>query len=129
MRLIAAAALPLFIASCAPPPPAAAPGQAPRQAEELAGRTAGAPQHCALIERQEGLRVSQSDPHTLVYGTGRTVWANNLGPGCGFARGDTLVVHPIGASYCRGDIVRSFDGQSRIPGPSCALGDFVPYRR
>jgi len=39
------------------------------------------------------------------------------------------VTEPIGSQYCRGDIVRSFDRQSRIPGPACILGDFVPYTR
>jgi hypothetical protein len=28
-----------------------------------------------------------------------------------------------------GDLVRSFDSVSKIPGPSCRLGDFIPYTR
>jgi hypothetical protein len=40
-----------------------------------------------------------------------------------------LVVEPIGAQYCRGDRVRTMDPVSRIPGPACTLGDFIPYSR
>ena len=95
---------------------------------ELAGRAAGAPQHCLEYSRTESLRVSDTDPHMLLYGRGRTIWANDLGPGCGFSRNDVLVTRPL-SRYCRGDVVRSFDNVSRIPGPGCVLGDFVPYTR
>jgi hypothetical protein len=124
MKRIAVAFL-AILAGCAAPQPGAPQGVA----EELAGRTAGAPQRCVQIVRDQGLRVSETDRHTLIYGGGSTVFANRLGPGCGFARNDVLVLEPVGSSYCRGDIVRSFDAQSRIPGPSCILGDFTPYTR
>src|SRR5690242_3310701 len=113
-----------LIASCAAPPPTAP----DRPAAELAGRTAGAPQHCLAFERTEGLRVSDTDRHMLLYGRGRTIWASNVGPGCGFSVNDTLLSEPL-TRYCRGDLVRSFDHLSNIPGPTCVLGDFVPYTR
>ncbi len=70
------------------------------------------------------------DDRTLIYGRGRTVWVNRLGPDCrGIRRSDILILEPIGASYCRGDRVRSTDPVSGIPGPGCRLGDFIPYRR
>ena len=119
------AALAVVLGSCAAPPPPGPPGQA----FELVGRIAGKPQRCVLIDRSESLRVASEDRHTLLYGHGRMIWANRLGPGCGFNRGDVLVVRPIGSSYCRGDLVRSFDPVSRFPGASCYLGDFVPYTR
>jgi hypothetical protein len=75
------------------------------------------------------LRVSENDRHTLVYGTGGTIWANRLGPSCGFGRDDILVTEPIGSQLCGGDIVRSIDRNSHIPGPSCVLQSFVPYTR
>jgi hypothetical protein len=115
----------LAVASCAPPPPAGRQGPV----SELLGRTAGAPQRCVSISSQQSLRVSDSDPHLLLYGGGRTLWANALGPHCSFRYDDVLVTEPVGPSYCRGDIVRSFDRQSHIPGPACALGDFIPYNR
>ena len=119
-------ALALALASCAPPPPA---GQQQGPAEELAGRAAGAPQRCVSISAQQSLRVSENDSHLLVYGDGRTIWANPLGPHCSFRPDDVLVTEPVGSFYCRGDIVRSFDRISHIPGPACVFGDFIPYNR
>jgi hypothetical protein len=123
LRVFAAAAV---LAGCAAVPP---PAQPPRSAIELAGRSPGPPQHCVSINQAEALHVSETDPHTLVYGTGRTLWANRLGPSCGFGRDDILVMEPFGSSYCRGDLARSIDRTSHIPGPACVLGDFIPYRR
>ena len=120
---IRAAVLVLLLGSCAAPPPQPAPGHA----TELTGRVAGAPQRCVPIERGISLRVAEGDRSTLVYGYGRRIFANHLPPGCGFNQSDTLVVQPIGSDYCRGDFVRSIDPISRFPGPSCYLGDFVPY--
>lgn len=124
MRMLPLLAIGL-LGGCAAPEPA----PYPRQAVELAGRVAGAPQRCVLIRQSESMRVSQTDRHTLVYGSGKTVWANRLGPGCGFGANDILVTQPMGSYYCRGDIVRSFDQLSRIPGPSCIMGDFIPYTK
>ncbi|MEA3079082.1 MAG: hypothetical protein QOF05_490 [Sphingomonadales bacterium] len=119
------AALALLLGSCAPPPPAA---QQRGPDAELAGRVAGAPERCVSISSQQSLRVSDSDRHMLLYGNGRTIWANRLGQ-CTFGSNDVLVTEPMGSYYCRGDLVRSFDRQSRIPGPACVLGEFVPYNR
>jgi hypothetical protein len=117
--------LALLAGSCAAPQPEAS-SQPPR---ELAGRTAGPAQKCVLIHQSESLRVSDTNRHVLMYGSGTTLWANHLGPQCGFGRDDVLVTEPIGSYHCRGDIIRSFDRFSRIPGPSCILGDWVAYRR
>lgn len=114
----------LLVGSCAAPQPE----QAQRPPAELAGRAAGSPQRCVSIQQSEALRTSDTNRHVLVYGSGRTLWANQLGPSCGFGRDDVLVTEPIGSYHCRGDIVRSIDRYSRIPGPSCILGDWVPYR-
>lgn len=96
---------------------------------ELDGRVAGAPQRCVLIEPDIALRVDEHDHHILLYGYGRRIWGNNLGPDCSFRPSDTLVVQTIGPDYCRGDIVRSIDPVSRFPGTSCRIGDFVPYTK
>lgn len=114
------------LASCVALPPSAGIEGPP---SELAGRAAGAPQQCVLIQQLDALRVSDNNRHTLLYGSGRTIWANQLGRECTFGTNDLLVTEPIGSHYCRGDIVRSFDRLSRIPGPSCVLGNFVPYTR
>jgi hypothetical protein len=116
--------LAMLLESCTAPQPGPASGQS-----ELAGRVAGKPERCVLIERDEALRVDEGNRHTLLYGHGGRIWANHLAPNCGFNRGDVLVIKPIGSDYCRGDFVRSFDPVSRFPGASCVLGDFVPYTR
>ena len=115
----------LILGSCAGPQPGAV-QQGPTQ--ELAGRSPGPPERCALINGLDALRVSDNDSHTLLYGNGRTILVNHLGE-CGLRSEDILVTEPVGSYYCRGDLVRSFDRYSRIPGPACVLGDFVPYSR
>ena len=115
-----------LLGACAAPPPGAD-RQGP--ASELVGRVAGTPERCVTLNQMQGLRISEDNRHTLLYGSGRTIWANYVGPECGFGSNDVLVTHPLGSSLCRGDIVRSFDRYSRIPGAGCVLGDFVPYTR
>jgi hypothetical protein len=123
MKLLIAATV-LLLASCAARPTAERQGPP----TELSGRSPGPAQHCVLIDQTSALRVSESDRHTLLYGSGKTIWANPLGQ-CGFGYDDVLVTEPLGSYHCRGDLVRSFDRSSHIPGPSCVLGDFVPYSR
>src|SRR3569623_1999083 len=115
----------LLLSACAAPQPVSS----PPQPAELAGRTAGAPQECVSISQTGSLRVSENDRHTLLYDSGRTIWANRRGPSCGFSDDDVLVTEVTGSYYCRGDLVRSFDRSSHIPGRTCVLSDFVPYRR
>ena len=119
--------LPIVLLACCAAPPPGSEQQAP--AEELVGRTAGAPQRCVMLNPQDGIRVSNSDRHTLLYGSGRVVYANHLGGSCGFRYDDVPVIEPFGTYLCRGDIVRSFDRTSHIPGPTCVLREFVPYTR
>jgi hypothetical protein len=76
------------------------------------------------------LRLAEGDRRTILYGNGRTVWVNRLATSCaGLSRSDILVIQPVGSRYCRGDLVRTLDPISRLPGPACILGDFVPYTR
>jgi hypothetical protein len=115
----------LLLAACTAPPAGFDHQQSPI---ELAGRRAGAPQRCVPIRQMDALHVSETNRHVLIYGSGRTVWANFLGQ-CRFGTDDILVTEPFGSSYCSGDIVRSLDRVSHIPGPGCILTDFVPYTR
>lgn len=119
-------AIALTAASCAVPPAPIGQGTVP---PELAGRVAGTSTRCLSIRPSSGLRVADGDRHTLISGSGRTVWSNSLGGSCGFGSNDLLVFEPLGTQYCRGDIVRSVDRSSGMPGPSCVLGDFVPWVR
>ena len=112
-------------AGCAP----AAPPSNVAPSAELAGRIAGAPQNCVPVRAGASLRVIDSD--TIIYGTGRTVWLNELPSECpGLRPLDPLIVEPTsGSQYCRGDRIREFEPVTRVPGPVCVLGDFVPYTR
>ena len=113
-----------LIGACSAPPPDTGGSPVP----ELVGRTSGAAQRCVPIEQNASLRIAQ--PGITLYGSGRTIWVNRLASNCpGMDRMDILIVEPIGSQYCRGDRVRTIDPVSRIPGPACILGDFVPYTR
>ncbi len=102
-----------------------------RQADlssELAGRTAGPPRDC--IPASAGDSLVARDSQTLVYRRGDTIWVNRLAAPCpGLHPMSTLIVEVHGSSHCRGDPVRALPMGSRIAGPVCGLGDFVPYRR
>ncbi|TMJ16657.1 MAG: hypothetical protein E6G94_03480 [Alphaproteobacteria bacterium] len=95
---------------------------------ELAGMTAGEPANCVSSSGTGG-SLQVVDDQTLVYRTGRTTWVNHLASGCpGMRPLDTLIVEANGSQYCRGDRIRSVAPGQSIPGPTCVLGDFTPYR-
>ena len=95
---------------------------------ELAGRIAGPPQSCVPVRQGESLRIV--DSQTVAYSSGRILYVNRVGSPCqSWHAGDTLIVEVQGGSYCRGDRVRSLTPGMSIPGPTCILGDFTPYRR
>lgn len=121
LMLIAAAAT---IASCTRP--ATPPGS--DFARETAGRVAGPAQSCVSTSPAQNLRVL--DPQTLAYGWGRTVYVNHLRSPCpAIAQLNTIIVEPgLGGSYCSGDRVRGLEPGAIIAGPTCILGDWVPYR-
>jgi len=114
-----------LLAVCAMAPPAGAPAPI----RELNGRVAQPAVNCVRLESHKMLRTPDSNRNALLYGSGSTIWLNQLAPGCTYGNNDVLVTEPFGSSLCRGDIVRSFDRLSRIPGPACVIGDFVPYNR
>lgn len=125
MTRLAALASIAALAGCTSPPPAQT--QTAAAIPELTGRVAGQAQKCVTFNQSEGLRVA--GPHALIYGNGRTVWLNNV-PACSSLRHtDILVLEPIGSRYCAGDLVRTRDPVSKLPGPGCRLGEFVPYTR
>jgi hypothetical protein len=110
----------LACSSAAPPKPVA----------ELKGRTAGKPQRCVGVEPGVEFNTSDEDPHLLLYDDGKTIWANNLGTGCGFGPSESVI--PAGESasfYCRGDFVKAGSRMNLSPfGQRCVLGNFTPYR-
>lgn len=124
-KLIAIAAAAIAAGSCAPqisePPNAAF-------ARELAGYTAGPAQNCVGTSPAQNLRVVDSS--TVAYGWGRTIYVNRLPGQCpALSQFNTLIVEANGGQYCRGDRVRGLEPGAIIPGPSCNLGEWIPYRR
>jgi hypothetical protein len=111
-----------LIASCAPSVPSGVSQPIP----ELAGRTAGPPQSC--VRNDSSSSVHFTTGNALVYTSGSTVWLNTTR--CpALTYNDLPVFELYGSQYCRGDIMKTVDRYTGIPGPSCVLGDFIPYRR
>jgi hypothetical protein len=93
-----------------------------------AGRVAGPPRSCVRSEPNDALRAVNSA--TLAYGSGSTIYINRLGGSCpGLRELSTIIVDVHGGEYCRGDRIRALEPNSIIPGPTCNLGDWVPYLR
>jgi hypothetical protein len=123
---ISAAAL--TVASCAQPP--GAPGDMGALARELGDRVAaGPPTSCVNTMQSQNLRVI--DRQTLAYEQGTTLWVNHLAAPCpGIEPLNTVIVEPqLGTQYCSRDHNRGVEPGGIIPGPTCFLGEWVPYRR
>ncbi len=94
---------------------------------ELSGLVAGEPETCISATSSSGLTIV--DRQTLTYRQGRTLWVNRLPAECpGLRPLATLIVEVQGSRYCRYDRVRAIEAGASIPGPTCLLGDFTPYR-
>lgn len=121
---------------------AATPEQVERQAATNAKETAGLEQ--ALAGLAPGARstclpvAARTQTQTDVYGdaivyrvSGDLKYVNNTTGGCERAgvQRDILVSRQPTGRACRGDIVQTVDPVARFATGSCALGDFVEYRR
>ncbi len=124
--LILLSAFALAATGCTRP---AAPGDRAAFAQETAGRVAGSPRSCVNSNQATNLRVI--DSQTLAYDDGPTIWVTHLGAQCpGIETLSTIIVEPkLGGEYCRGDHVRGLEQGAIIPGATCFIGDWVPYRR
>lgn len=98
--------------------------------KQLAGKVAEAPVDCINNDHATNL-VRVSDDILLYRTSGRLVYKNQLKGSCpGLARdSDIVVTETFGSKYCKGDLVRLVDRTSGIPGPTCLLGEFTPYRK
>ena len=97
-------------------------------ARALDGRVAGAAARCIPVATS--IRsLAAIERRAIVYRQGQTVWVNRLSEECpGFHPIDTLIVEARSGRYCRDDLIRAATRASSIPGPSCVLGEWVPYR-
>ena len=98
------------------------------QRSELQGRVAGSPRTCISTLPHQNVRVL--DPATVSYDSGAVVWVNRLLGACpGLSPYNRTIFEQSGTQLCRGDRVRGLEPGGTIPGPSCNLQDWVPYRR
>lgn len=126
MPVVVTVAAALAVGSCAAQP--GTPNDTAAFSRELAGRVAGAPQSCISAQPGQGLRVINGQ--TLAYDDGPTTWVNHLAARCPAIEPlNTVIVQPqLGSQYCRGDHIRGLEPGAIIPGPTCFLGEWVPYR-
>lgn len=129
-----AVAAPLALSSCANAPATAnadqlTPAQLALLDANLGGKVAGEPVSCIRsVPTAQTIRVSDN---ILLYRlSGNLVYKNDLRSSCpGLARDDDIIITRVtNSGPCRGDIIHLVDRISGIQGPSCALGDFTPYR-
>ena len=117
----------IVLASCAAHPETGPTRDQDALARELAGMRAGEARSCIPTQGRQGLTIV--DQRTLTLRSGRTLWVNRLEAPCpGLRPLDTLIVELHGSQYCRNDRIRGLEPGSSIPGPSCLLGDWRPYR-
>lgn len=96
-------------------------------ARVTAGRSAGPAQSCVAARTGDTLRAV--DSMTLAYGWGATIYINQLGGPCpGLQDLSRITVDSESGQYCRGDRIRPLAPGAIIPGPTCNLGQWVPYR-
>lgn len=93
----------------------------------LKDRVAGEPVSC--IPQVRLRRSTAASDEVLLYDDGATVYVNAPYLGCPGARNNTMISStPIGR-LCSGDIVQVQDLLARAPLGSCALSQFIPFRR
>lgn len=123
------------LASCTTAPPLE-----PRSAEAEAelqqliqGRVAGQPTRCLPSYTARSGNMIVIDDNTIAFrNVGGDVYVNNVGSGGCSPLGSgiyTLVTRTSGSGLCSGDISQVVDLTSGMTFGSCALGDFIPYRR
>lgn len=100
-----------------------------RLAKKLEGFTAGEPRSC--IDTRDLRGPESFGDRTLLFQVSRNFYyRSDVNGSCqGVGKGEALVTKQFGSQMCRGDIARSVDLVAGFQRGSCALGEFVPYRR
>jgi hypothetical protein len=122
------------VASCAPAieraPIALTEKQSAELARALKDKTAGKPVNCISNSRNSNT-IRISDNILLYRVSGNLVYQNNLRYSCpGLARGNEIMVSEIyGDNLCKGDTFSLADRYNGINGPTCSLGEFIPFKK
>lgn len=93
----------------------------------LKDRVAGEPVQC--IPRTRLRRSTAASDNVLLYDDGSTVYVNTPHLGCPRARDNTMISSTPINRLCSGDVVLVQDLRINVPLGSCALGEFVPFRK
>jgi len=125
----------LFLAAgCANTPPSqsqlrAQARDAAKLEETLAGYTPGKPVNC--VENRDLRGPEAYGEHTLLFRTSRKlIWRTETSGSCdAVAHGDALITNQFSSRLCQGDIARTANLQVGFESGSCAIGEFVPYRK
>jgi hypothetical protein len=111
-------------------PPATRSAEKQAEFEKLvAGKVPGQPISC-LPHYRAGNMVPIDDS-TVVFKDGSRVYVNHLIGECSLLKSGfyTLVTRSSGTGMCRGDIANVADVSTGSILGSCAIGDWVPYKR
>jgi len=93
----------------------------------LKDRVAGDPVDC--IPRTRLRRSTAASDDVLLYDDGSVVYVNTPYLGCPRTRDNTMISQTPVGRLCSGDIVLVQDLRIGVPLGSCALSEFVPYRK
>lgn len=134
MRILLLPILLAALASCTATPAETARAterEAARQqalAAQLDGLVPGKPTSCL---DSAGSTQLKSYGSTLLYKASNNVIyrTDTIGACDGVARGDILVTRSSSGRLCRGDLAQTVDSGSLFFTGSCAIGDFVAYRK
>ncbi len=118
--------LPLFalVASCTSLPLAR--DDSADLAKETVGKVAEKPRSCIALDDARGAKLFND---AIVYRVNRRLSYVNAAKGCNAFDTDPIFVNEVSnGQLCRGDIIRLISRSGGIPGPTCVLGEFTPYR-
>ena len=93
----------------------------------LKDRVAGEPVAC--IPQIRLRRSTAASDEVLLYDDGSTVYVNAPYLGCPRARDNTMISQTPVGRLCSGDVVLVQDLRINVPLGSCALSEFVPFRK
>lgn len=94
---------------------------------EIGSWVAGPPQECIDLRR---VTASRALGDTMLFKVRSAIKYRTDSPGCPAAKiGATLVTNPDSSHLCKGDIVGLVDLDNGIQEGSCAVGEFIPYKR